>query len=270
MRKETCMYMLHANEVLNETNIASHAPLLSKPSHPDCRIRLAWHDVLSSCLLMLLVPATRLENVVGHMTQITQSQANPNLHISYQHIPINKWNSDAGQILSVIRLQLHPWEKNKSQHVSTQSLHNRNDPLTHTDTAKKLKRLCRCLPGQICWTCGEYTQQSQQISHTFPRLQDLQSRICFKGLWNSDEFYGCWSNWVELGCHLTDGCNAKCCQGSDVDAIHCSRIKCTNRSILGVKQHESTITTNRAVQSFLVQSVGTNRLHQATVSTQIE
>lgn len=129
------------------------------------------------------------------------------------------------------------------QHVSTQSLHSYTTEMAHLDTlkpihtaAKKLKRLCRCLPDANMWRTLE--NEINKISYKIPTYQSVAkhsaSKIC--GILMSFVDV-CGSNWVELGrtrmSHLTDGCSAKCCQGSDVDAIHCSRIKCTNRSILG-------------------------------------
>ena len=146
MRKETCMCWT------KQTLHLTLSWLLLKPPCPGSRILLAWHDVLSPCLHSLYACYFFLQqdsNMSWEILQIPKVKSVCRFHINQ---PMER--ADAVQILSVIRLQLHPWGKNKSQHVSTESLHSYTTEIAHLDTlkpihtaAKKLKRLCRCLPG---------------------------------------------------------------------------------------------------------------------------
>ena len=148
---------------------------------------------------MLLFPAARLENVLGNITQIPKVKSVCRFHINQ---PMER--ADAVQILSVIRLQLHPWGKNKSQHDSTclhtipPLLHSRNGTPRHTQTDSY-----RCqeaeevvpLPARLNLpTCGEHWRTKSTKSPTkFQRCKALQSIQ----LQRSVEFW--WILWMFVG-----------------------------------------------------------------------
>ena len=159
-RKIKSLYMLHVNVLkwwMKHTLHLTLRWLLLKPSHPDSRIRLAWHDVLLyphvvyACYLFLQ-QNSKMSWEVLHRVPRAKSLQICIFHISeYVYVLYQSTNG------SLMLFRSFQWFAYNFTHEKKHLNMSQHNPSTtemtqfDIDPAKKLKRLCGCLPG--CQWC---------------------------------------------------------------------------------------------------------------------